>query len=352
VLSNDPRVCRIGAGCTAWLFSQYAVGTAGHCMSSTAGRILHFNVPLSTATGTAQPSHPDDQYAMEAFHMFLNGGVGMDWSASAAVRNSNTQLYPGEAQGSWFTVVPAPTFSASHVIRITGHGSGNGTSGSPTWNLVQKTLSGPRLTTGTATALRYGTDTTGGNSGSPVILENTGEVIGVHTHGGCTSTGGGNSGTDSSRSDWTAARTAVHALHTIGTIDSFGTGCGGSSGVPALSLTGIPEIGRPLTLRVENLMIPISNGWVIVGASDASWNGNPLPADLGPLGMQGCSLRVSVDFSDALPGILTVATRIYTIPNDTWLIGRHLYWQYFGLDATAPNIGVVGSQGVDVMLGN
>jgi hypothetical protein len=54
VLGSDVRQCRINAGCTAWLFSQFAVGTAGHCMSSgTAGKILHFNVPLSSATGAS-----------------------------------------------------------------------------------------------------------------------------------------------------------------------------------------------------------------------------------------------------------------------------------------------------------
>src|SRR5690606_20127707 len=46
------------------------------------------------------------------------------------------------------------------------------------------------------TTMRYQVDTTGGNSGSPVIDEATGEAVGVHTHGGCTTAGtGSNSGT-------------------------------------------------------------------------------------------------------------------------------------------------------------
>jgi V8-like Glu-specific endopeptidase len=78
VLGSDVRQCRINAGCTAWLFSQFAVGTAGHCMSSgTAGKILHFNVPLSSSTGGATPAHPNDQYAIESFLQFLNAGVGL-----------------------------------------------------------------------------------------------------------------------------------------------------------------------------------------------------------------------------------------------------------------------------------
>jgi hypothetical protein len=43
--------------------------------------------------------------------------------------------------------------------------------------------------------MRYRTDTTGGNSGSPVIDDATNVAVGVHTHGGCTSSGGNNSGT-------------------------------------------------------------------------------------------------------------------------------------------------------------
>lgn len=37
--------------------------------------------------------------------------------------------------------------------------------------------------------------TQGGNSGSPVIHEETGHAIGIHTHGGCSATGGSNTGT-------------------------------------------------------------------------------------------------------------------------------------------------------------
>jgi hypothetical protein len=43
--------------------------------------------------------------------------------------------------------------------------------------------------------MRYRTDTMGGNSGSPIIDEATGYSVGVHTHGGCTSSGGNNNGT-------------------------------------------------------------------------------------------------------------------------------------------------------------
>ena len=353
VLGSDVRQCRLNAGCTAWLFSPFAVGTAGHCMSAgTAGKILHFNVPLSSATGGATPAHPNDQYAIESFLQFLNAGVGQDWATLGAVRNSNTGLYPGQAQGSWYTVVGAPALATGQQIRITGYGSGNGVSGSPTWNLVQKTHLGNRVSTATANALRYDTDTTGGNSGSPVILENTGEVIGVHTHGGCSATGGGNSGTDASRADFLAGRNAALALHTIGSISAMGTGCGGSV-VPVFSVTGTPEITRTLTVRASGLAPAVTLGWFVIGLSASSWNGAPLPADLGAIGIEGCQLYTSIDYSEGVVSAGGVVSRAYAMPNDSGLVGQHLYFQCFAASSSAStSLGVVGSNAVDVLLGN
>ena len=45
------------------------------------------------------------------------------------------------------------------------------------------------------TRVFYTVDTRGGNSGSAVLDESTGMVIGIHTHGGCGASSGSNSGT-------------------------------------------------------------------------------------------------------------------------------------------------------------
>lgn len=353
VLSSDPRSGRIDASCSAWLFSEFAVGTAGHCMTAgTLGKVLHFNVPLSSAAGTPQPSHPNDQYALSSFLQSLNGGVGADWATMNAVRNSNTRLYPGQAQGSWYTIVPAPAFAAGQVIRVTGYGTGNGSTGSPTANQAQKTHTGLRQTTATATALRYGTDTTGGNSGSAILAEATGFMIGVHTHGGCSSTGGGNSGTDAVRADFAAARALALAQHTVGSITQVGSGCGQSS-APILMASGLPEITEPLTLMVAGLGAAPSFGWFLLGHSNATWNGVPLPAPLDAIGVEGCLLRTAIDFSDSIAGTGNVVGRAYTMPNDPGLVGTHIYFQYFGLTASATTTsGIAGSNAVDVLLGN
>lgn len=353
-LSNDVRACRINSSCTAWLFSPYAVGTAGHCMSSTSGQILHFNVPLSSSTGSTVPAAPMDQYAMEPFHQFLNSGVGADWSASAAVRNSNTGQFPGERQGSWYTIDNPPATVAGVTIRITGYGTGNGNTGSATANQAQKTHTGARASTSNATALAYTTDTTGGNSGSPVIHEQTGKVIGVHTHGGCTSTGGANSGTQSSRADWAAARAAVLALHVVGEQVPFGTGCGSPSGVPSITGIGIPEKGRTISIRATGLNPSGSYfGALIIGFDNTTWSQGSLPASLASFGLAGCQLFVRPDISDTLFSVNGVATRNIAVPNSTAVVGSVSYFQYFAYDPASKNaMRMVSTQGLRVLIGS
>jgi hypothetical protein len=78
------------------------------------------------------------------------------------------------------------------VIRITGYGTDTTPA---TASQTNQTSTGPYVTT-VGTSIRYAVDTMGGNSGSPIIFEATGVAVGVHTHGGCTSTpGSANSGT-------------------------------------------------------------------------------------------------------------------------------------------------------------
>jgi V8-like Glu-specific endopeptidase len=355
VLSSDPRSCRLNSSCSAWLFSEYAVGTAGHCMSSTSGQILHFNVPLSSGSGGTTPAHPNDQYALQnGTLLYLNGGTGNDWSASAAVRNSNTNLFPGQAQGSWYTVASPPSFAPGQVIRITGYGTGNGTSGSPTWNQVQKTHTGSRVDTTNANRMLYATDTTGGNSGSPVIFESNGQVVGVHTHGGCTSTGGSNSGTNAARSDWTAARAQTLALHTVGSFRTFGTGCGGSAGVPVLSFQGVPELARSFTARATGLYAAAPQfGSFVIGFDDTSWSGGSLPANLAAQGLEGCSLYVRPDVADGVSTAAGAAARTYAIPGSTSLVGTSAFLQYFAFDPTAANtVHAVSTNAGEVVVGN
>ena len=205
-LSNDPRVGRtVPGGCTAWLFNDErdCMLTAGHCASSTS--VIEFNVPISNSDGSYNHPGPEDQYPVDPASMqFENAGVGSDWCYFGCFENSNTGLTAFEAQGSSFALELPQPVNASDIIRITGYG----TTSAPvdgSLNGSQKTHIGPHNSF-SGEALTYRTDTTGGNSGSPVILDNNGTAIGIHTHGGCSNGGGGaNSGTGANDANWQAA---------------------------------------------------------------------------------------------------------------------------------------------------
>ncbi len=191
-LSTDVRVGRTApGGCTAWLFNDRTncMLTAGHCASSTS--VIQFNVPLSNPNGTYNHPGPEDQYPVDpASKQFVNDTIGNDWCYFGCFENSNTGLAAFEAQGDSFQLVLPQPVSQGDQIRITGHGTVSSPV-NPALNGAQKTHVGPHFSFSGST-LGYRTDTTGGNSGSPVIHENQGTAIGIHTHGGCSSGGGGN----------------------------------------------------------------------------------------------------------------------------------------------------------------
>lgn len=196
VLSSDPRVGRImPTACTGWLFNDTnkMVLTAGHCNTS-ASSVLQFNVPMSTSAGTPVFPPPEHQYAVDPLSLqWAQTGLGDDWAYFGVYPNPNTGLTPGQAQGQYFSLANAASPTAGSQARVTGFGSV--VAPIPlTWNYVQKTAAGA-YTALNGNAIWYAMDTTGGNSGSPVILDSTGTAFGVHTAGGCNTSGGANGGT-------------------------------------------------------------------------------------------------------------------------------------------------------------
>lgn len=188
VASTEPRSGRLDPiGCTGWIVSNGKYLTAGHCLAGgSSNQILSFNPPQSLPDGTVQFPGPADQYSIDqSSFQFTNGGVGNDWGIFRVFNNSQTGLQPIAAQGAF--AVRQNLGPAN--IRITGYGVDSGTT-----NQTNQTHVGPNSGS-SGTTMRYATDTTGGNSGSPVIDAATGEAVGIHTHGGCTSSGGSNSGT-------------------------------------------------------------------------------------------------------------------------------------------------------------
>ena len=212
VASNNPRSGRImPVGCTGWLIDGGALLTAGHCTGASM-QTVEFNVPASQANGTTVSPPVRDQYRVIAGSIVTqNTGIGNDWAIFAVLPNTETGLLPAAAQGATFQL--SNTQNPANV-RITGFGVDgpppNFGAGGPrdATNQTQQTHVGTLSTnTGGANSgtLRYNTDTQGGNSGSPVIVEGGNVAIGIHTNGGCTSTGGTNAGTSfRNQALWTA----------------------------------------------------------------------------------------------------------------------------------------------------
>lgn len=211
VQSFDPRNARyMTSGCTAWMFNDLnnQFSMAGHCGASASG-VVQFNVPLSNPNGSVNHPPPEDQYSVEVTSIqSQNSGVGADWAYFGVNPNSNTGQQPFQRQGGVAYVLnpnsPGSVSSPAQTIRITGYGTSTAV---PTLSQVQKTHTGP-LNVVNPTSLRYLVDTTGGNSGSPVLVEAGGgafnqTVVGVHTHAGCSS--GGNQGTRSDQANYRAA---------------------------------------------------------------------------------------------------------------------------------------------------
>jgi Trypsin-like peptidase domain len=162
--------------CSGTLISTNTFLTAGHCVdATTVGDFVAFNYERAAGSTTVlTQSH----YRIDAVLEDAAGGVDY-----AIVRLAGT---PGTTWG--FATVAAADPVVGAALTIIGHPAG----------------APKKIEAGTARALSgnnlsYGNiDTLGGSSGSGV-LDASGRVVGVHTNGGCTATGGSNFGMRISR---------------------------------------------------------------------------------------------------------------------------------------------------------
>lgn len=206
------------SGCTGWLVSTGAVLSAGHCGVS-AGDIIEFLVPASTSHGNTNPSTVANQFPINAGSVVSeNGGSGADWLVFTLNRNSTTGFSAHEFYGFLRMTKTVPANGTQ--VRVTGYGLDNspvGTGGAGAaccdpdgggpsgcgfnCNSASQTLQthAGGLVSSSTNQLTYSVDTMPANSGSPIIWDASGYTLGIHTHGGCTSGGGSNSGTRFSR---------------------------------------------------------------------------------------------------------------------------------------------------------
>lgn len=219
--SFDDRVGRLYfGGCTAWTNNYGSLFSAGHCVDfdpdavpGNCGPLLpdgvldltgvvEINIPNSSAGGTPVMAAADDQYPIDlsSADWRFDGcgqGLGKDWAIFRCNPNANTGITIHNAAGGGYFRLTDDTPSGGNTIRITGCGSDTGSD-----NFTLQTHSGPYVTeNGSEPEMwhEYQVDTTGGNSGSPIIWSgvNSGLAIGIHTNAGCDNplTGDGNNGT-------------------------------------------------------------------------------------------------------------------------------------------------------------
>lgn len=162
--------------CSGSLISANQFLTAGHCVDSTSvGDYVSFNYER-VAGGTTLLTQ--DHYRVDAVLEDAVGGVDY-----AIVRLAGS---PGTTWG--IAAVASADPATGAAATIIGHPSGG-----------PKKIEAGTVNSYSGNNIRYGNiDTLGGNSGSG-ILDANGNIIGVHTNGGCTASGGLNFGMRISR---------------------------------------------------------------------------------------------------------------------------------------------------------
>ncbi len=125
---------------------------------------------------------------------------------------------------------------------------------------------------------------------------------------------------------------------------TFGSGCAGTAGVPALTATGLPWLGATMTMRVDNLPAVQPAAWVL-GVSASQWGPVMLPAPLGTIGMPGCLLLLAPVVTVPLSVLGSTRRWSLRLPGDPRLVGLSYYEQVFALDPGANPAGAVVSNG-------
>ena len=162
--------------CSGSLISSNLFLTAGHCVDSgTVGEFVAFNFERAAgSTALLTQTHVSITAVVE------DSLGGVDY---AILRLNGT---PGSTFGVASVAAGDPTVGSA--ITIIGHPGGQ-----------PKQIEAGTVASFSSNFVRYGNvDTLGGSSGSG-ILNSSGQIVGVHTNGGCTATGGTNSGMRISR---------------------------------------------------------------------------------------------------------------------------------------------------------
>lgn len=132
--------------------------------------------------------------------------------------------------------------------------------------------------------------------------------------------------------------------------EAFGSGCPGSSGIPALAAVAgqVPRIGEVFSAEVTNLTVGV-DVFMFVGLSAERWGGTALPVDLTPIGMIGCTVYTDDIGVFRLTNSGGTAIWSLRIPN---LLGAVFYNQALAFDAAANPFGIIASNAAKATIGD
>lgn len=126
-------------------------------------------------------------------------------------------------------------------------------------------------------------------------------------------------------------------LGAAGSYTPFGAGCVGSGGVPVLTASAPPAIGHDSVIALQNPPAGFALGIGLLGFSNTTFGGAPLPADMTGLGMPGCWLLVEPASLWGLVPQSGSTQWTLPIPITQGTVGLHFYLQALLLDPQVPD---------------
>lgn len=129
-------------------------------------------------------------------------------------------------------------------------------------------------------------------------------------------------------------------------VTTFGTGCLGSNGTPALSAVDVPRLGEPWSLTMNGTAVGVPFAIMVFGTAAIG----PIPLD--GIGMTGCSAWISPDLLLTTGAAGGVASWTGSLPVQPGLLGVHLYAQGLSFDLGVNPASLTASNALDGVLGH
>lgn len=108
----------------------------------------------------------------------------------------------------------------------------------------------------------------------------------------------------------------------------YGAGCAGSNGVPTAAAPAGARIGAAFAATVDHLAATVPITLVVLGFA-----ARPVPIDMTPLGMPGCTSYATVDYTAIVGATGGRAAFAFAVPPDTALANAEFFCRVFSYDA-------------------